>query len=273
MGLTGASPDARAQDPPVIRMNLVDPGPVGAASTTGLFAQVAVGGGYNTTFTISNTGSDTLAGDLFLTDDAGRPLSASISSAGSLQNPAVVATSSSINVPPGGVQIITANPATPGDPTLRAGAASIVSSGGSVSGVSTFRQSGAAGLITVVGVLASQPVTVATIPVDDNAPTNRFTGYAVINSSGQAINIKSVVVNSDGSIFQTLNPPQLNPLAAGAHFAGFLFQDLNNPNLQFKGSLVLISQNAQPFGVVALLLDGSLLTAIPVTPAKAPNIN
>ncbi len=253
-------------------MNLVDPGPVGAATTTALFAQIAIGGGFNTTFTILNTGSDALAGDLFLVADDGRPLNASLSSAGSVQNQPAVAASAAVNVPAGGAQIITADPVTPNDST-KAGWASIMSSGGSPNGVGTFRLSSGSSLATVAGVLASQPVSVATIPVDDDSAANRFTGYAIANSGNQNVNIRIVVVNPDGSPSQTLNPPLLNPLAPGAHVARFLYQDLNNANLQFKGSMVLIAQGSGTFAVVALLQDRGLFTAIPVVAAKAPGIN
>ena len=256
-----------------MKMTLVDPGPVGAAATTALFAQIAIGGGFSTEFTALNTGSDALVGDLFLTGDDGNLLNASISSVGSVNNPPVVATSAPINAPPGGAEFITADPVTPNDPT-KAGWARIISSGGSPSGVAAFQlASGSGTLASIAGVLASQPVSVATIPADDDSAANRFTGYAIANQGSQNINIKIVIVNGDGSVSQTLNPPLLNPLAPGAHVARFLFQDLNNPNLQFKGSMVLIAQGTGTFTVVALSQDRGLFTAIPVVPAKAPHIN
>jgi hypothetical protein len=255
-------------------MQLVDPGPGGIITTTATFAQVAIGGGFTTVFTMINTGSDPVTGDLVLTGDDGQPLDATLSSTALAEagiGP-VFASSAELNIPPAGTQIIKAEAPNASDPTT-AGWARIESEGGSVSGVATFKLTQGGILTTVVGVLGAGAVSAATIPVDDDVPQDRFTGYAVANPGGDNINIKIVVVNTDGSIFQTLNPPELNPLGPGNHLARFLFQDLNDNSLKFQGSMVLIAQDAALFSIVALVQESGLFTAIPVIPTKAPNIN
>jgi hypothetical protein len=234
--------------------------PLGVATTTNLFAHVAVGGGYSTLFTFLNTGADITTGNLVLTGDDGKPLNATLGgTAGS---------SVAINVPPGGSQFIAA---TDSGSTTKTGWAAVLSSGGSLSGVATFQLAGGSGLSTVVGVLSAASTPAATIPVDDDGTQNRFTGYAVANPGSTPLSIKLVLVNPDGSVAQILNPPALNPLPPGQHAARFLFQD-NSP-AQFKGSIVMIEQTGQPFSIVALVLNQGLFTAIPVVPAKPPNIN
>lgn len=49
-----------------------------ANTVTGLFAQVAVGGGFSTVFSLTNTGADALTGSLILTSAAGTPLTATL---------------------------------------------------------------------------------------------------------------------------------------------------------------------------------------------------
>jgi hypothetical protein len=239
--------------------------PIGVATTTNLFAQVAVGGGYTTVFTFMNTGADATTGNLVLTGDDGKPLSATINgSQGS---------SAAINVPPGGIQFVTAT-----DPgaTVKTGWGAVLSSGGSLGGVATFQLAGGSGLSTLVGVLSAASTNVATIPVDDDGTLgsqSRFTGYAVANPGSTPLSIKLVLVDPNGNPVQTITPTALNPLPAGQHAAGFLFQDLNNPSIQFRGSVVMIEQTGQQFSVVALVLNQGLLTAIPVLPTKPPTIN
>jgi len=260
---------------------LIDPGPIGIDTTTNLFAQVAIGGGYTTVFTFLNTGDATVTGNLILTDDNGAPLNATLASPGlapAAPNPdeRFFASSTAVTVPPGGTQFITASPASPGD-DLKAGWARVESSGGPLAGVATFQLVNGTALATIAGVFSAEATSAATIPVDDDGTPGfalgRFTGYAVANPENSSMNIKIVLVNPDGSISQTLSPQLLNPLLPGSHVARFLWQDLNNLNLKFQGSMVLIEQGGKKFSVVALVQNQGLFTAIPVLPTKAANIN
>jgi hypothetical protein len=265
-GRTGQKPST-----PQIDMTLVGPGPIGAATTTNLFAQVAIGGGYTTVFTFLNTGSDPATGSLILTADDGTPLNATLASPG--PGGGVVGSSTPINVLPGGTQFVTASAVSPADST-KAGWARVESSGGSLGGVATFQVISGSALTTIVGVLSAPATSSATIPVDDDGTLgaqSRFTGYAVANPGNTDINIKIDLVNPDGSLSQAITPTVLNPLRPGSHIARFLWQDLT-PNLQFRGSMVLIEQAGQQFSVVALVQNQGLFTAIPVIPAKAPNV-
>jgi len=255
---------------PPVRMMMTDPGPIGVNTTTALFAQVAIGGGYTTVFSLLNTGSTDLGGVLVLTTGVdGTPMEATFS-----EPPAAPVTGSSFDITPihpGGTRFITAGPAGAGA-ALKVGWAQVESSGGTIGGVGTFELTQSGKLTAIAGVLAGSKVNVATVPVDNDAAANRFTGYAIANDSDAGINIKIVMVNPNGSAVQTLNLPQLNPLGPRRQIARFLHQDV--PSLgTFQGSMVLIGQGGATFSVVALVLDQNLITAVPVIPSKAPGIN
>jgi len=249
---------------------LVDPGPIGVNTTTALFAQVAIGEGYTTVFTLMNTGTGDLSGVLVLTTGVdGSPMNATFS-----EPPAAPITAGSFDIAPirpGGTRFITAGPPNPGD-ALKVGWARVESSGGTIGGVGTFEVTQAGKLTTIAGVLAGSPLNVATIPVNNDGAKNRFTGYAIANPSNASINVKIVVVDVNGVPVQTLNLPKLNPLPPRQQVARFLHQDVPSL-LTFQGSMVLIGQSGNEFSVVALVLDQNLITAIPVIPSKAPGIN
>jgi hypothetical protein len=248
---------------------LIDPGPIGLATTTALFAHLALGGGYTTTFTFVNTGTQ-LDGSLILTGQDGKPLNANLSS-GSIQT---TGSTIPLSIKPGGTQFVVAAPATANDPSVKAGWARVENSGGTLSGVGTFQVVSGGVLQTIAGVLASDVVTAATIPVDDDVSARRFTGYAVANPSAtDSITIKVQTVNLDGTPAATLTSIPLGP---GEQTATFVFQDkASSP--KFKGSVVLIGQAGKSFAVVALVQapgsTGDLFTAIPVIPGKAAGIN
>jgi len=254
---------------PPVRILMTDPGPIGVNTTTALFSQVAIGGGYQTIFTLLNTGATDLTGVLILTEGNGTPMTATFSSPS-----AAPATGDSYNIGPihsGGTQFITASPTNPASATVT-GWGRVESSGGTIGGVGTFEFSQGGKLTTIAGVLAGNLVNVATIPVDNDGAQSRFTGYAIANPSNANINVKIDIVNTNGTLHQTLTLPQLNPLGPHQQVARFIHQDVASL-LTFQGSMVLIASTGESFSVVALVLDQNLITAVPVIPSKAPGIN
>lgn len=254
---------------PVLRFALQGPAAVGTATTTNLFAQFAFGGGYTTIFTFLNTGTDATAGNLILTSDTGAALNGNISSNGGAN---VVASSTPISVPSGGSQSITVTAINPNDP-FSAGWARVESSGGNLGGVATFQFVNLGVLTYVVGVLSTPTTSAATVPIDDDSAQGRVTGYAVANAGNTPITVKIVLVNPDGSVFQTINPQPLTQMAPGTHVARFVYQDATNPAaFVFKGSMVLIETTGQPFSVVALASNQGIFSALPVVAGKAAGI-
>ncbi len=260
-------PGAFAQSGFLPVSGLAGPGPVPAGNTTALFAHLAIGGGFTTTFTLLNTGSTVLTGTLILTGQDGAPLSASLVSGNTLASGPTI----DVNIQPGGTQFVTASPLGQSVPT--AGWARVESVGGTLGGVATFQLVSGDTLLTIAGVLASDLVTAATIPLDDDVPppANRYTGYAVANpSSTDTVTIKvQTVRGDDGQPAAVLAPVVLGP---GKQIASFVFQD-PAASRQFKGSVVLIGEGGKSFAVVALVQNQGLYTAIPVIPSKAPHIN
>jgi len=236
-----------------------------------LFSQIAIGGAYTTIFTFLNTGSVPVSANLILTDKSGAPLDASLAGPSispnlSKSGDRVFASSLAFTVPPGGTRYLTAT----GSADIKTGWARVENSSGLLGGVATFSYApGGSAPQTVAGVLSSSAVSAATIPLDDDVPQNRYTGFAVANPGNSSVTIKVVTVNMDGSPAATLSDIVLS---AGQQTAAFIYQD-PKASQKFKGSVVLIGRGGATFSVVALVQNQGLFTAIPVIPSKAPNIN
>jgi hypothetical protein len=181
----------------------------------------------------------------------------------------VLGSQSSLSIPPGGARTIIAN-ADPANDGIKVGWARVESTGGTVAGVANFQLVSGGTLAASAGVLSAETVDSATIPVIDDEAANSFTGYAVANpSSTDTITIKVVMVNADGTPAVTLTSIALSP---GRQVARFFFED-PGASRTFRGTAVLIGQEGKRFAVVALSQNKGLLSAIPVTPGKAPHIN
>jgi hypothetical protein len=228
-------------------------------SAAAFFPQVVVGGGYSTTFTLSNTGATAISGNLTLTDHQGNPFTTSSPNSGT-------GSSFPVSIPPGGTTFLTVNSVNSSDPPI-SGWASVLTSGGLLSGVATYQLVSGGVLQTATGVLPSQPIQFATIPIDDDYSQNRFTAYALANPTGQNLVVKLGVVDQNGNLVNDTISITLGP---GQQTARYLYQDLNRP--QFRGSMVLRGQGGGTFVGVALIQNQQLFTVIPVIPSKAPNL-
>ena len=254
---------------------------VAQTTTTARFPQVAVGGGFSTTFTLMNTGSTALTGNLVLTFD--NPAIVNVTVTDLVLNQTSTFSGSPITVPissipPGGTTFLSAESTNPG-PAV--GWGRVDSAGGTLGGVATFTLTVGGQLQTIAGVLSSDLVPAATVPVDDDVGQQRKTGYAVANPGSSTITIKVLEIPADGSsaAARTLNPITLQP---GEHISHFFYEDLNafdhlDSSPPFRGSVVLIGQAGATFCVVALVqVQGAtnlLYTVIPVFSSKAPIIN
>ncbi len=230
-----------------------------AASTPTFFPQVAVGGGYSTLFTFGNTGSAVLSGTLNLSDQKGNPLTLSATIRNSGEAPVEMTGSSfPVRIDPGGVTFITANPVAPD--TVSSGWARFdTTSPESLYGVATFQSVVSGILQSTAGVLPSQPVQSATIPVDYDVSEGRFVGYAVANPAAEPLDVSFAVVDQLGSV---VDEGFKIHLAAGQQIARFVHQDFTRQ--QFKGSIVLRAPGGKTFVAVALVQNQGRLTVIPV---------
>jgi sugar lactone lactonase YvrE len=239
------------------------------ASVSIFFPQVAVGGGFSTLFTATNTGSTSASGSLVLTDPQGNPFSVNgtLTDSSGITQPALPGYTFSFTVPAGGTIFLSATALTTSSP-VTVGWGQLDSTGGSLSAVAAYEYVVGAVMQTMVGVLQSQPLQYATIPVDNNSSQSKQTTYAIANPSSQTITIKLALVGQDGTVVDdtvtlTVGPEQ--------QVAKYLWQDLP-ARKNFKGSLVLRGQNSATFVAVVLVEKQGLLTVIPLISGKAPGV-
>ncbi len=233
-----------------------------APTPTGtFFPQAAVGGGWSTVLTVTNTGDATASGNLLLTDQHGGAFSAKFEPGNT------VGSSVPIVVPPAATIFLTAGPVNSTD-AQKSGWAKLETTGGSLSGVATFQYSPQGPLQTAAGVLPSAPMQYATIAVDNDDTQQRYVGYAVANPSSENLVVKMAVVDPNGTVVDDSVTIRLGPKE---QIARFLHEDLSS-TLKFKGSMVLRAQGGLSFVAVALVQNQGIYTVIPVGLGKSANI-
>ena len=241
---------------------------VAAGNLTALFTQIATGSGYSTVFSLTNTGTIPFGGRLVLTDKEGSAFSVKMS--GDLNPSASPGSLFAIAIPVGGSKTFTATAINSGD-KLQTGWGHVESLSGTVSGSATFQLEELGRLVTVAGVLASQPIQFATIPVDNDEDESRFTGFAIANPGDEDIQVRITIVSENGTVVETLSPPEINPLRKRRQISVFLHQ-LVTGKTRFRGSMVIAVQGGKKCGVVALILARGLLSVIPVISEKSPAV-
>ncbi len=235
---------------------------------TSFFPQVAVGGGYSTLFTVTNTGSTSASGSLILTDPQGNPLMVygTITDSSGITEPASAGDSFAVTVPVGGTVFLRAT-GLDVDSATKTGWGQLESTGGVLTGVATYEYVLDSKIQTTVGVLQSQTLQYATIPVDNDSSQNKQIAYAIANPSSQTIAIKLALVGQDGVVVDDSVTVTLGP---GEQIARYLWRETARAN--FKGSLVLRGQAGARFIAVALLDTQGLLTAVPLIAGKASSV-
>jgi hypothetical protein len=233
------------------------------------FPHLAIGGGYTTAISLTNTGTTGSSGDLIVTDSSGKPLEVALSAPeGRGRSEASQARTASasipINMPAGATSVLTLSAPDEASPTV-SGWARLVTAGGAPAGVATFQWVDAGHLATIAGVFGSAPAGTVTIPVDNDDSRRRYTGFAIANPNDVEINISLTILEADGSRRSEVRPPGLNPLAAFGQAAAFLHQYADS-TLTFRGSVRIAADNGRQFVAVALQQAQGLYTAIPVIP-------
>jgi sugar lactone lactonase YvrE len=230
-------------------------------STLTYFPQVAIGGGWSTSFTLNNTGSGTIIGNLILTDYQGNPFTVNSSGLG-------LGSSFPISIPAGGAMFLNTSQVSPNDLQKVGWARVETTAGGSLSGVATYQSVLNEVIQAATGVLSSQPTQYATIPVDENDSQNRKVAYAIANQTSQVLTIKAALVDVNGIVVNDTVSITLNP---GQQIARYFNQDFaGRPT--FQGSIVLRAQGGGSFIIVGLIQNQQFFTAIPVIPSKAATI-
>jgi hypothetical protein len=232
------------------------------------FPQVAIGGGYSTNFVLLNNGAAATTGIFTLTDQSGNPFSVRLTAPGIQPGPA---SSLPLSMAPGSTVFLKAEALDAAD-SAEAGWACLESYGGSFGGVATYEYIEGGVLKSTVGVLASQPVEAATIPVDNDSAEPRSTAFAVANHGTEDVNIRIVILDENGIVTNTITPQELNPLGPKQHVSRYLDQ-YDESKRTFRGSMVLMAEDGKRFIAMALAQNKGLYTAIPIIPGKAPNVS
>jgi hypothetical protein len=234
-----------------------------------MFAQVAVGGGWTTKFTIVNIGATQLSGTLILTDKTSSPLVALIGEE-NVPSSFLIGSSYPLSIEAGGSRTITAS-ASSSIEGAKTGWARVDGIGGTASGVAVFQFREGNSLKSTAGVLSSQALQTVTIPVDNNEAQNRFTGFAVANQNLSSLAVRLVLVGEDGTVLENLMSSQLSIPARGQ--VSIFLHEILSSRRTFKGSMVLSGQGGLSFAAVGLVIEGQgLITAIPTIPGKAPHV-
>jgi trimeric autotransporter adhesin len=224
------------------------------------FAQVAVGGGWTTSFTLANAGSTAVTGTLMLMAQDGNPLSVSTSTFGT-------GSSFPVDLAPGGTLFLPVNPVNAGD-APKSGWAKVTATGGSLTGVATYQYSSGQTLQSATGVLSTEPMQYAMIPVDNNESQSLSTAYAIGNPTYRDIVVKICLVDSNGNVVDDTVSKTLTP---GQQISNYIGQDFIN-RATFQGSVVLRAQGGGLFVAIALIQKQQDFTVIPVIPGKASTI-
>ncbi len=232
------------------------------------FPQVAVGGGYSTLFTITNTGADTASGSLILTDQQGNAfsVSATLTDSSGVTQPASSGSTFALTIPSGATVFLLAA-GLAADSPLQVGWGQIGSTGGSLSVVATYEYAVGGTTQTIVGVLQSRALQYATVAVDNNSSQDKQTAFAIANPGNRTISVKLALVGQDGTVVDSSVTLTLGP---GQQMARYVWQDLARTD--FRGSLVFRGQARATFIAVALVDKQHVLTAIPLISGKAPGV-
>jgi hypothetical protein len=231
-----------------------------ATKITSYFPQLAIGGGWATLFTFTNTALSEASGNLTLRDSLGNPLQSEgqLTDSSGTANLLDPVSSFAFSVPPGG-SVSLLLPATGVSGAVTTGWAQLESMGGALSGMVTYEHAVGAKTDAIVSVPHTQAIQLAVIPIEMDKSSSKLPAYAIANPASQALSIALVLMSQDGTVAHDLGTINLGP---GEQLARYLSQDLAFD--KFRGSLVLRGQNGQTFLTFAVLDKQGLLAAIPV---------
>jgi hypothetical protein len=220
------------------------------------FAQVAVGSGYSTTFTLMNTGSTTLSGSLLVFNQDGSPR------AGLPSSFAVV------SIPAGGSVRLTL----PDSGSLTVGSA-FFQTAGTVQGVASFDLRGPGGqLQTTAGVLGIPSGPRFLIPVDMSGTSQ--TGVAVMNASGAGTTVTMRLISEAGAQVASSSDARLSAFSGYRQIADFinnLFPGQSVSN--FKGTVVIEAGTGGQLAATGIVVKEGFLSALPVIGTFVPPAN
>jgi hypothetical protein len=206
-----------------------------------VFPQLVAGGIYISYIHLVNVNnSATVTGTLSVYNQDGSPRAIAID--GKPTN-----SQFSVTIPPGGNVVLS----TSASPNITVGMAKFVSdfpAGGVIRFVSSDGQ---------VGVLSSLPENVQTVPLVTN--NGNDLGLAISNPGATPINITLAYLDRAGAIVQTIDPPQLNPLAPNGQVSKFVGEyGLTQAANRSDGTVLIFATTpGGSFSALALLMNGA----------------
>lgn len=221
------------------------------------FPQVAVGGGYTSTFTITNPTPSTATGTLRLWDENGSAWNISLTDD-------ISGSQFSVSIPAmGSIRLITS-----GTGEIKTGWAALESSAG-LQAVETFDYRPGSVLQDSVGVIGAPSGKRFVLPVDISSTSD--TGFAVINAVELNVSINITLKDESGNTYAALLDPRLNPLPAANYLCMFVSEIF--PSLQsgsFKGTLSIEVVGSGDIAVMGLSYKEGQSSSIPVVALNSP---
>jgi hypothetical protein len=217
--------------------------------------QLPAGGEVQAIITIGNTNfSAAVAGTLAVFNPDGSPRVIGIDGRGS-------ASTFAVNVPAGqSVVLVT----TPGGPLTI--------------GMGKFTSDFPAGIVvryqlggSQIGVSDSPPISNGTLVFSTSGGND--TGLAIANSGATPVNLRLVYMEN-GQAVETVDPPELNPLAVNGSVAKFLSEfGLKQTGNRVSGLLQILTKTGGQFSALGLLLRAGQLASTTVLPAAAGRLS
>jgi len=214
------------------------------------FPQIADGGGYQTTVTISNPGIVAATGTLRFFTPIGLAWSLSINS--------TVDSQFSVSLPAHGSARFT----TAGTGSIATGWASLESAQ-VLSGVATFEVRSQENLTETVGVLGAAATKAFMVPADYDNHAN--VGVAIVNTSGsRSLTVNLSLVDDEGEVIQTSPDVEYQNIPRRGYVTKFVNEAFPDIPSTFKGNLAGEVSGNGTMAVIGLVLKDGLLSAVPV---------
>jgi hypothetical protein len=225
---------------------------VASAQNVLVFPQFVTGADYVSAVTLVNTnGTATVTGTLSIFNQDGTPRSIAVDGKGT-------ASSFSVTIPPGGTAVLN----TTAGGNVVVGMAKFISDF-PADGVVRYAYSGGQ-----VGVLPGTPHSFQTLVI--NTANGNNTGLAIANPGTTAINVRLIQVDGNGTVVQTLDLPELNPLPANGQVAKFVtefgFSSISNLS---SGSIQIQTKGDGKFSALGLLVRNGAFATTGIIPGAS----
>jgi len=232
---------------------------ISQAAFTVIFPQIADGGGYQTTITLSNPGQDTVTGTLLFYTPSGTAWSLSVNSS--------VNSQFAFSIPGSGSKRFV----TSGAGSIATGWASVESID-TLSGVATYEIRSGGKLTESVGVLGTGPIKRFTVPLERDSESTFGVGLALANTGSDPLTVNLWVMDEAGEVIQTSSDSDYQNIPAHGYVAKFASQAFPSLPSDFKGTLMGEVSGEGAMAVISLILKDGVQSAVPVTDFS-PSLN